>query len=180
MRILGPRWTLVGVAAMGVSPSACGHVTTGTGDTGGGPLAQMSSSSAPGSEDGGVQGTQCLADATGQIVLCGGISACPGLLVDPGIFPDCGFRLRAGSALDLECACGDALCPIGAPTTCDDARRLLAAQSALLVCQQVAEERCLPLGSNQAGSSSGSGGTCDPACEAECAGAPACIQLCGC
>ncbi|MBV9946505.1 MAG: hypothetical protein JOZ69_06635 [Myxococcales bacterium] len=179
MRIPRPRWTPVG-AALAVSASGCAHVTTGTGDAGGGALAQMSSNSVPGSGDGGVQGTQCLADATGQVVLCGAISACPGLTVDPGTFPDCGFRLRGGSALDLECACADALCPIGAPTTCDEARRLLAAQSALLVCQQLAEDRCLPFGSGPASSGAGAGGTCDRACEAECAGAPACIQLCGC
>jgi hypothetical protein len=101
------------------------------------------------------------------------------MVVDQSAFVGCGFRLNAASPYDLECACGDFLCPIGAPASCTDAANLLdQAQSSLLVCQEAGEGTCLPL----SGAATGTGpqSTCDKACASECAGAPDCIQLCGC
>jgi hypothetical protein len=78
---------------------------------------------------------------------------------------------------DLECGCGDALCPIGAPSSCADAQQLLdQAQSSVDVCQQISEGICLPLGGQSGGTSS----SCDPSCELGCQGDPGCITLCGC
>jgi hypothetical protein len=154
--------------------TACLQIGTGTGsmDAGGG-------SASPGSAapEGGTGGINCFQDVATQTVLCEQVNGCPGVDVDPGAFPDCGFRLGTGSTLDLECLCGAALCPVGVATSCDQAQRLLAAQSALTVCQQQAEGRCVDLGAPDAGTGTG---TCDKACEAECVGTPDCIQLCGC
>jgi len=127
-------------------------------------------------KDGGPTGRNCFADPTTKAVFCTAIDACPGATVDPGAFPDCGYAMRDGVELDLECLCGTALCPIGVPTTCEQAKALLEAQTAFVVCGQQAEGRCVELALPKAGPH----GTCDPSCRDECAGAPSCIQLCGC
>jgi hypothetical protein len=75
------------------------------------------------------------------IVLCRAISLCPDVVVDSDMFPSCGFRVR-GETIDLECWCDTALCPMGAPTTCEAAARLLDSQSEMGVCLQVHEGRC--------------------------------------
>jgi hypothetical protein len=108
------------------------------------------------------------------VVLCRGISTCPSLAIDVDQFPDCGFRIH-GEAIDPECLCNGALCPMGAPATCEQARRLLASQTEVAVCQQVSEGRCLELSAHDAGASG-----CDKACAGECGGDPSCIELCGC
>jgi hypothetical protein len=155
---------------------ACVQIGTGTGtgsDAGnaGGPTL-----SAPALlPEAGPTGTNCVEDPGTQTILCERIDVCPAVDVDPGAFPDCGFRMRAGSLLDLECFCGSALCPVGVAASCDQATQLLLAQSALVVCEQQAEGRCVELATPDAG-----GGACDKACAADCAGAPSCLQLCGC
>jgi len=111
------------------------------------------------------------------IALCAGISSCPSVPVDTDQYPGCGYRI-SGNAIDLECLCNDALCPIGLAASCADAKALLADQSALGVCARIAEGRCTPLASTTASSTSSS--NCDKACRSECSGEPGCITLCGC
>jgi hypothetical protein len=146
--------------------------TSGDGGTDG----ASSSSAGP---DGGfgtaATGVSCGEDLQTGIVLCRGISTCPNLLVGSDQFPDCGFRIH-GDALDLECLCSGALCPIGAPATCDQARQLLSSQTEFGVCQQVNDGRCLDLNATRDAGANG----CDKTCAAQCGGDPSCIKLCGC
>ena len=138
------------------------------------------SSSAGASAQGGARatGTQCGVDPSTGIALCLGISSCPAVRVDPDQFPDCGYRI-SGAAIDLECLCGDALCPMGTAASCKDAKSLLSEQSAQGVCAGVADGRCQAVNQTAATSSSSSS-SCDKNCRAECAGVPGCITLCGC
>jgi hypothetical protein len=171
------RWHLV---ATGLPLTACLQLSTGDGTGTPASSGGTTSSTSTSSPGGAASGTNCTTDPQSGIVLCEQIANCPGVDVDPGAFPGCGFRLHATSLYDLECGCGDSLCPIGAPISCATAQQLLAqAQSSIVVCQQVSEETCLPLAVD-AGSSSTSTGTCDKDCESQCAGDPNCIQMCGC
>jgi hypothetical protein len=120
-------------------------------------------------------GTQCGVDPSSGVSLCLGISSCAALRVDPDQFPDCGFR-TLGTQIDLECLCGDSLCPMGPAASCIDAKRLLAEQSAQGVCAGVAEDRCVRVKQTPVTSKA----SCDPACRAECSGVPGCVTLCGC
>jgi hypothetical protein len=132
-----------------------------------------------GAADAGPTGAGCFHDPATGVQLCEQIDTCPTVAVDPSALPDCGFRL--GAALDLECLCGDSLCPLGVPATCAQAEQLLRGQNQLLVCQQVSEGRCVRLASPDAGSgAAGATSPCDKQCESECAGDPSCTQLCGC
>jgi hypothetical protein len=127
------------------------------------------------------EGAGCGAESTTGATLCTAISLCPTLAVDHDVYPNCGFRIR-GQAIDLECACSGALCPIGAPATCEQAARLLSGQTELQVCSQVNEGRCTtptPQSTSSSASSSGSS-TCDRTCAGECGGDPGCVKLCGC
>jgi hypothetical protein len=119
-------------------------------------------------------GANCASDPSSGVTLCSAISSCPDVPVDPDQYPGCGYRIR-GSALDLECLCGDSLCPIGVALSCAQARSLLADQSALAVCAGVAEGRCTAVATLPH-----SGGSCDPECRTSCAGDPSCTVLCGC
>lgn len=125
-------------------------------------------------------GTNCT-DQAGGVVLCEQIAACPGVQVDPGALPNCGFRLGSATPIDLECECSGVLCPIGAPQSCENAAELLQGQSSLVVCEQASENLCLGIGESESeGGNVGAAPGCNTVCETECAGAPACIQLCGC
>jgi hypothetical protein len=161
-------------------PAGCLRIGTDVGDAGGSGAGASPTSEVTGSADGGPTGAGCFADPASHVVLCEEVDLCPGVDVDPSAFPNCGFRLGAASPLDLECICGDSLCPLGVPNTCAAVTVLLAPQNALLVCEQVDEGRCLPLGGGNAGAAAPTSGTCDRECESECAGAPSCIELCGC
>jgi hypothetical protein len=149
--------------------SACAAKTGANADAG-------AASSSSGSAAPQVQGAGCGAEATTGATLCTQISLCPKVAVDHDIYPNCGFRIR-GQAIDLECACSGSLCPIGAPATCDQAAKLLSAQTEIQVCNQVAEGRCTAAAVSP-GSSGGS--SCDRTCAGECGGDPGCIRLCGC
>jgi hypothetical protein len=120
-------------------------------------------------------GTNCGVDPSSGIALCLGISSCPSVRVDPNQFPDCGYRV-AGSTIDLECLCGDSLCPMGHAASCLDAKALLFEQSAQGVCAGIAEGRCQMLQQTSRTSTS----TCDKDCRAQCSGVPGCVTLCGC
>lgn len=158
------------------------QVSTGTGTTdptGGGAAASSSSSATT-----MPAGSGCGTDLQSQITLCEQTSLCPGVTVDPGALPSCGFRIHPGSVIDLECLCGgDELCPIGIPDTCDQATELLSSQTAVVVCQQVSDGRCVQVASPDAGAAAtnpSAASSCDKQCQSECAGEPDCVQLCGC
>jgi hypothetical protein len=158
------------------------QVSTGTGATD--PTASGATGTTSSSTDTTTPaGAECGTDSQTQITLCEQTSLCPGVTVDPGALPSCGFRIHAGSVIDLECLCdGDQLCPIGVPDTCAEATQLLTSQTSLVVCEQASDGRCVQVGSD-AGSPpnpSAAASNCDKQCESECAGEPDCIQLCGC
>jgi len=158
-----------------VSLSACLQI--GKAGESGSSADEASSGGSGASSSGGAPatGTNCGVDPSTGVALCLGISSCPSVRVDPDQFPDCGFRV-AGSKLDLECLCGDALCPMGSAASCLDAKALLAEQSAQSVCSGVAEGRCQVVHETSHTSSS----ACDKDCRAQCSGVPGCITLCGC
>jgi hypothetical protein len=120
-------------------------------------------------------GTNCGVDPSSGIALCLGTSTCPSVRVDPDQFPDCGYRI-AGNTIDLECLCGDSLCPMGSAASCLDAKALLSEQSAQGVCAGIAEGRCQVVQQTSHTSIS----TCDKDCRAQCGGVPGCVTLCGC
>lgn len=160
----------------------------GTSGSGSGSGSSSGATSDAGAVEGGTLG-ECGTDPATGVVLCLQTSACPNMTLDTSAFPECGFHQGGASAFDLECLCnGDALCPIGVPTSCDSAAQLLMQQgSALQVCQQVSTGGCVSLtvdagSSSSSGSSSGSGEptTACQTCVAGCGGTPACYQSCGC
>jgi len=120
-------------------------------------------------------GTNCGVDPSSGISLCLGISSCPAVRVDPDQFPDCGYRI-SGNKIDLECLCGDSLCPMGSAASCLDAKSLLFDQSAQGVCAGVAAGRCQLVKQTAHTATS----TCDKDCRAQCGGVPGCFTLCGC
>jgi len=167
------RW--LGSIVLMVSLSACLQIGK-AGDSGSTADEASAGSSGAGASGGAsATGTNCGVDPSTGVALCLGISSCPGVRVDPDQFPDCGYRI-AGSKLDLECLCGDALCPMGSAASCLDAKALLAEQSAQSVCAGVAEGRCQVVHESSHTSSS----TCDKDCRAQCSGVPGCVTLCGC
>jgi hypothetical protein len=170
---------------LGLAAAGCVAVSTGTGDAGPAPSGTTPVGGGGGIE-GGTTGTGCGPDPTTGAVLCLGVTACPSLAIDPSAWPSCGFRVAGGTTLDLECICGDSLCPIGVATSCEQATTLLSSQTQLMVCEQVAEQRCLTV-TPPATTPSGSGGpdagvpsTCNQTCLVGCGTAADCLQLCGC
>jgi hypothetical protein len=91
-------------------------------------------------------GIDCIVEPTTGATLCTAVSTCPTVLVDHDVYPNCGFRMKAGTTTSttmiLECACNGSLCPIGVPTTCAQAQKLLGEQTEPLVCNQIADGRC--------------------------------------
>ncbi len=158
-----------------IALSSCLQIGTPQGADGG-----ASSSAAAGTAGTGgastASGTNCGVDPSSGIALCLGISSCPSVRVDPDQFPDCGYRI-SGSVIDLECLCGDSLCPMGSAASCLDAKALLSDQSAQGVCAGIADGKCALVKQTSLGSSSN---TCDTDCRAQCSGVPGCITLCGC
>jgi hypothetical protein len=126
------------------------------------------------------QGSDCITEPSTGAQICTGLSICPKIVIDHDIYPNCGFRIR-GTAIDVECACSGSICPLGTPSTCDQAQALLNGQTEALVCQQINEGRCVAGTPTTPPTSSSSGGnTCDKGCLADCAGDPNCARLCGC
>jgi len=168
---------------------ACLQISTGTGSDAGTSSSTTADGGTTSTSDASTTvatGTNCGTDQATGVVLCLGTTACPSATIDTGAFPSCGFRQGSSSEFDLECLCnGDALCPIGAPNSCNDVAQLLTQfQSALQVCEQVSTGACLGLDAG-AGSGSGSGGTTGlssacQTCVAGCGGTPSCYQACGC
>ena len=143
----------------------------------GGASGTTAASGVGGATAGPASGVNCGVDPSSGISLCLGISSCPTVQVDPDQFPDCGYRI-SGSIIDLECLCGDSLCPMGSAASCLDAKALLSEQSAQGVCAGVADGNCQVV--KQTATSSSSSSSCDKNCRAECSGEPGCITLCGC
>lgn len=138
--------------AIGLPLAACLQVGTDTGDgTGTGAVASGSGGggASSGGTGGATTGSGCTTDPESQITLCEQIANCPGVDVDPGAYPNCGFRLHAASTYDIECWCGDYLCPVGVPVSCTTAGQLLDQQSSsLIVCEQASNGACLLPGSD--------------------------------
>ncbi|OJY17394.1 MAG: hypothetical protein BGO98_00380 [Myxococcales bacterium 68-20] len=149
-------------------------------------------------EDGGATAADGGADSASRIVgggcgteqstgaqLCIATSQCPNVVVDTQAMPGCGFRIRGG-VVDLVCACGTAICPMGIFSTCAEAAQLLANQTEQGVCVQVAEGRCMESSSGSTSSSSSSGSSnggnpaCDRQCMKDCGGGEACATVCNC
>ncbi|HEY2404975.1 MAG TPA: hypothetical protein VGI10_03185 [Polyangiaceae bacterium] len=162
------------IVALGclLSLASCLQLGNGSQASGGGNTGGAADSSPDASTS--ATGVNCGTDPSSGVTLCEGISSCPDEPIDQGQYPGCGYRIR-GNTLDLECLCGDSLCPIGVALNCDQARSLLADQSALAVCAGVSEDRCTALAVVPTNSSN-----CDTACRDECAGDPGCAVLCGC
>jgi hypothetical protein len=119
-------------------------------------------------------GSGCAMDLVSGATLCTSFDQCPGLAVDHDLYPDCGFRAPS-TTIDLECVCGDFLCPVGAVLNCAQAKMLLADQSEVTTCVQQSEGRCAARStSNKADAS------CDSNCAQACAGDINCRKLCGC
>lgn len=156
---------------------ACQKLDTGTSD-GSGTTSDGGTSSA---DAGSVVGGGCGVEQTSGIELCTATSICPSVVVDTQAMPSCGFRIR-GSVVDLVCACGTSICPMGAFTTCAEATQLLANQTAQGVCVQLAEGRCTDTSSATSTSSTSSSGNpaCDRQCVADCGGGAACASVCNC
>lgn len=130
----------------------------------------------------GIVGGGCGIEQGSGVELCAATSMCPSVVVDTQAMPTCGFRVR-GAAVDLVCACGTAICPMGAFATCAEATQLLTNQTAQGVCIQLAEGRCVEsAGSSSSSSSSSSGGNpaCDRDCMRDCGGGAACAAVCNC
>ena len=91
-------------------------------------------------------GIDCIVESTTGATLCTAVSTCPSVAVDHDVYPDCGFRMKPGTTttttMILECVCNGMLCPVGVPSTCAQASKLLSEQTEALVCNQVAEGRC--------------------------------------
>lgn len=129
-----------------------------------------------------VVGGGCGVEQRSGIELCAATSMCPNVVVDTQAMPSCGFRVRSG-VVDLVCACGTAICPVGAFATCAEASQLLATQTEQGVCVQIAEGRCLE--SNGApppgrGDARGGNPACDRGCLSDCGGGAGCASVCNC
>ncbi len=157
-----------------VSVSSCLQFGKQSGDSSSADAGNAGTSSA-GAGGAALTGTNCGVDPSSGVALCLGISSCPNARVDPDQFPDCGYRV-AGSKIDLECLCGDSLCPMGKAASCRDAQALLSEQSAQAVCAGLAEGLCQVVQQAPRGGSS----SCDKECRAQCSGVPGCVTLCGC
>jgi hypothetical protein len=172
------------------STFACEQLSKGLGGEGSGGDAGVTTDAGVNVE-GGVVGGGCGMEPNSGTQLCVATSMCPNVVVDTQAMPDCGFRIRGG-AVDLVCACGAALCPMGIFATCADAANLLANQTQQGVCVQLAEGRCLEASptstsstsssssSSSGASSSGGNPACDRQCVADCGGGAGCAAVCNC
>jgi hypothetical protein len=173
MKIAKVGWAVTFVVAGSV---ACGGNFLGDGDGGTGGSGGGDDAGSSASPD-AATGAGCTGNLGGNVSLCTYISVCPSIGVDHDQFPNCGFHIR-GDVIDLECVCnGTSLCPMGAPTSCTQAAQLLKSQTELIVCQQVADDRCTSLVSASADAGTN---PCNTECAGQCGGDPSCIQGCGC
>jgi hypothetical protein len=185
MRLLRAAALLItgisGLAVAGAASLGCLDLTQTSADDAG---AAAATSDGGAAAEAGVVGGGCGIEQGSGIELCAATSMCPSVVVDTQAMPTCGFRVR-GAVVDLVCACGTAICPVGAFSTCAEASQLLTNQTAQGVCVQVAEGRCLEAAGTSSSSSSSSGGAggnpaCDRQCMQECGGGAGCASVCNC
>ena len=167
------------VALVALAATGCLELSTDSGDAATSATSNGTTTTSTGGDGAASVGANCGFDSTGTVELCEEINLCPNLGVDPTVYANCGFRVGVATPIDLECVCGDSLCPIGVANSCSDATQLLSAQSALTVCDQVDEGRCILLWASSDAGTSGAG-TCTSDCQSECAGVPDCLVACGC
>jgi len=144
-----------------------------------GTTSETSSATADAAAESGVTGQACGVEGESGATLCRATSQCPSLVVDSQALPHCGFRIKGGAS-ELVCGCGESICSMGPFSTCTQAAQLLASQTEVGVCVQVAEGRCSAGTPSTGSASSGGSSTCDRTCLAECGGGAACASLCGC
>jgi hypothetical protein len=131
------------------------------------------------------EGTNCGSDPTTGATLCLGLNLCPNIAVNTSVYPACGFQV-SGTAIDIECLCGQYLCPLGATTTCAAAATVLAQSNEASVCASQSNGSCTYLAatssstSTSTSTSASSTSTCDTTCSSQCVGDPTCIEYCGC
>ncbi len=159
---------------VGLAP-ACAMDKLGTGGRDAGPPTEAGTSA----EAGTVTGGGCGAERQTGIELCIATSQCPNVVVDTTATPSCGFRVR-GSVVDLVCACGTQICPMGIFTTCAEAANLLETQTESQVCLQVPEGRCVEAPTTVQNTNDGKNPACDRECMAQCGGGAACASVCNC
>jgi hypothetical protein len=176
-------------SALIASTVACEELSRslGGGDNSGQDAGSTSDGAA--SPDASIVGGGCGVEQQTGATLCIATSMCPEVVVDTQAMPSCGFRVR-GASVDLVCACGTALCPMGTFATCGEAVQLLTNQTESAVCVQVAEGRCIESTastssstsstSSSASSSSGGNPACDRQCVKDCGGGAACASVCNC
>jgi hypothetical protein len=174
MEQFGPmRW--LGLACILFLP---GCLQIGTGNDADAGASSAAASAAASYDAGGdvaaTGGSGCGVDSVSGATLCTRIDQCPGLAVDHDAYPDCGFRVPS-TTIDLECVCGDFLCPLGAALSCDQAATLLSEQSEIAACTQQNEGRCAARATSPKPETS-----CDMSCAQACAGDINCRTLCGC
>jgi hypothetical protein len=163
------------IAAMGALACAMPKASSG-GDAGASGGGDSSADAGP-----PATGTDCIADSLTGVTLCATSSACPGFAVDRAVYPDCGFRIES-KTIDLECVCSGALCPMGAASTCAQAKEILDNQREATVCDQFPAGACtiMPGGVTSSSTGSAPSTSCDQQCAMQCNGDPDCIVLCGC
>jgi hypothetical protein len=164
---------LVAMAAL-IGSAACLQLETSANDAGASSASGAAGSAAGDAGDDAPSGTGCVVDSASGVTLCTGISACAGVAIDHDVYPDCGFRVPA-SSLEVDCVCGDFLCPLGVALSCTALQALLNSQSEIVACSQASEGRCAETRPPTPPS-----GTCDRNCLSMCAGDPGCFVLCGC
>lgn len=155
---------------------ACQNLDTGEGGADAGATSADGGSK---SADAGIVGGGCGREASSGAELCAATTMCPDVVVDTQAMPSCGFQIRGG-AVDLVCACGTSICPMGIFTTCAAARRLLETQTEQGVCVQLAEGRCVELAAGAESGGEGGNPACDRGCLADCGGGAACASVCNC
>jgi hypothetical protein len=160
-------------AALSIFVTACGFVKPLGSDSD----SQGSSSSQSSTTDPGVD---CGKDPESGVTLCLGTKECADTMLDLDAFPGCGLK-STHDTYDLECVCnGNALCPVGVASSCDELAGLLTHRTIADICNQAGDGACTEVGQTQATPAPTHSATCDQGCAAECEGAASCIQMCGC
>jgi hypothetical protein len=154
--------------------AACLQLGTGASDAGTSSAAGASGSATHDAGNDAPTGAGCVVDPASGVTLCTRISICADLAIDHDVYPNCGFRLPANS-LEVDCVCGDFLCPLGVSLNCAQLRDLLDSQSEIVACSQASEGRCAETKPPTPPSN-----TCDRNCLSTCGGDPGCARLCGC
>ncbi len=124
--------------------------------------------------------SQCTTDPTTGGTTCLASLLCPSVTIDAVAYAGCGYL--PGATLDVECVCGNFLCPITVGTSCTQLTEALTNNvSSQDFCDQAAQvsgSACRTAVATGAGG--GGSTTCDQTCLAACGTGPNCDNLCGC